>query len=272
MSTLLIQGPVARETTGGPRWHLRALLRRRQWRETTLQLADWLEAIEPWHPELLLIGGSAGWMMSGRWLQRFERVVLVDIDPHACRLFRWNHGRAMRQSGTVLEALQTDAMQDLESLLAAYPDATVFFDNVLGQHLFRIRDMEQAERELDQIASRMAGRDWGSVHDLYSGQTDPSRLPDAPLTRFDAMNTDKGLVVEGLAGAPLHKRLLAQVGACGEWMDHLTSGVFPVGTQTRLFAWPFQPEYAHWLQAGWMTPMGKPPRAGQVLPVKVDSL
>jgi len=28
--------------------------------------------------------------------------------------------------------------------------------------------------------------------------------------------------------------------------------VFPIGTQTRLIAWPFLPHYAHWLQAGWV--------------------
>ena len=243
---------MARDTTGGLRWHLRAFLRRGQWRPTSELIADWLDGIHPAHAELLLIGGSAGWMMSGRWLQRFRRVVLVDIDPHAHWLFRLNHGRALRQSGTVLEAVQTDAMRELESLLAAYPQATVFFDNVLGQHLYRTRELERAESDLNQLRARMAGREWGSVHDLFSGPAEPGRLPAAPQTSYEAMNSEDGPVVDGLSGTPLHKRLLAQVGGSGEWMDHLTSGVFPSGTATRLIAWPFLPHYAHWLQAGWM--------------------
>ncbi len=245
---------MARDTTGGLRWHLRAFLRRGRWRITTDLIAGWLDGIEPRYPELLLIGGSAGWMMSGRWLQRFRRVVLVDVDPYAARLFRFNHGRLLRQSGTQLESLQLDAMQALEELLARYPNASVFFDNVLGQHLYRVRELERAEQELERIAERLAGREWGSVHDLFSGPVESGRRPLNPEMSFAAINAEQGMNVNGLSGTPLHKRLLAQVGGSGEWMDHLTSNVFPVGTETRLIAWPFLPHYAHWLQAGWMRP------------------
>lgn len=215
-------------------------------------IADWLDGTQPASSELLLIGGSAGWMMSSRWLQRFARVVLVDIDPYAPRLFRFNHGRAMNASGTVLQFERLDAMAALEPLLNRYPAASVFFDNVLGQHLYRVRDLEQAERELDQIATRLAGRDWGSVHDLFSGPVDPLRVPASPQMQFDALRDAAGLTAAGLRDTPLHLKLLAQVGGSGDWMDHLTSGVFPVDTPSRLIAWPFLPGYAHWLQAGWV--------------------
>ena len=241
-----------RDTTGGLRWHLRAYWQRRRWQVTTQLIAAWLDEQSPPQQELLLIGGSAGWMMSASWLQRFRRIVLIDIDPYAPRLFRWNHGRALKRSGTVLETLAIDAMHDLDSLLNAYPDAAVFFDNVLGQHLYRVRELERAEQDLNQIAGRLKGRDWGSVHDLFSGPVEQGSLPPQPVMRFDATNTDRGLQAEGLTGTPLHKRLLAQVGGKGEWMDHLSSGVFPVGASTQLIAWPFLPHYAHWLQAGWV--------------------
>lgn len=242
-----------RDTTGGLRWHWRAFLRRRRWRSTTREIADWLAGTRPLHAELLLIGGSAGWMMSGRWLQRFARVVLVDIDPHAAWLFRVNHGRTLRASGTRLDFVQADGLAQLEALLAAHPQASVFFDNVLGQHLYRVRDLGQAERELDAIAARLAGRDWGSVHDLFSGPVDPLQLPASLQSRFDAVRDAQGLTAAGLRDTPLHLQLLAQVGGSGDWMDHLTSGVFPQGTASRLIAWPFLPTYAHWLQAGWVS-------------------
>ncbi len=246
--------PMARDTTGGLRWHLRAFLRRRHWRLTTDLIADWLDRTQPRHDELLLIGGSAGWMMSGRWLQRFRRVVLVDIDPHAARLFRFNHARALQQSGTQFQAVQLDAMHALETLLAEHPAASVFFDNVLGQQVYRVPALDLAERALERMAERLAGRDWGSVHDLFSGPVEPGRRPSEPQMSFVAMNSPQGMTVDGLTGTPLHKRLLAQVGGSGEWMDHLTSNVFPSGAQTRLIAWPFLPHYAHWLQAGWVPP------------------
>lgn len=249
-----------RDTTGGLRWHWRAFLRQRRWRGTTREIADWLDSTQPAHQELLLIGGSAGWMMSGRWLQRFVRIVLVDIDPHAQWLFRLNHGRALRASGTRLEFVLADGLASLEDLLAAHPHASVFFDNVLGQHLYRVRDLGQAERELDAIGARLAGRDWGSVHDLFSGPVEAARLPAVSQPRFDALRDAHGLTADGLRDTPLHIRLLAQVGGSGDWMDHLTSGVFPEGTPSRLIAWPFLPTYAHWLQAGWVSPHRRGPR------------
>ena len=241
-----------RDTTGGLRWHWRAFWRRRRWRDTTAQIADWLATTQPASKHLLLIGGSAGWMMSGRWLQRFSRIDLIDVDPHAPRLFRFNHGRALRESGTVLNFVQADGLEGLDALLDAHPDATLFFDNVLGQHLYRVRSIERAEADLARIAMRLKARDWGSVHDLFSGPSDPLAVPASPVTSFDALHDEQGLLVGGLRGTPLHKRLLAQVGGKPEWMDHLTSELFPVGSTSRLIAWPFLPTYAHWLQAGWV--------------------
>ncbi len=244
--------PDVRDTTGGLRWHLRAFWRRRRWHATSQQIAGWLQDTQPVHRQLLLIGGSAGWMMSGRWLQRFERIVLVDIDPHAAWLFRVNHGRSLRAAGTGLEFVRADGLAGLDELLAEHPHASVFFDNVLGQHLYRVRELDRAERELGQIAARLAGRDWGSVHDLFSGPVDPRAVPRSPELAFNALRDEQGLLAAGLRDTPLHLRLLAQVGGAGDWMDHLTSGVFPVGTRSRLIAWPFLPTYAHWLQAGWI--------------------
>ena len=241
-----------RDTTGGWLWHMRAFVRRGKWRPTTELIAEWLDGIQPAHKELLLIGGSAGWMMSSRWLQRFERIVLIDIDPYAPTLFRWNHGRALRQSSTRLEFLQCDALRDLEVLLSTYPKASIFFDNLLGQHVYRVPDFDRAENDLNQLAQRLSGRDWGSVHDLFSGPANPKTLPAKPIMSFAATLSAMGPSVDGVTGIPLHRRMLDQVGGVDEWMDHVTSGIFPLGTHTRLIAWPFVPTYVHWLQAGWV--------------------
>lgn len=243
-----------RNTTGGLRWHLRAFWNRKRCRPTTELIALWLDGVQPVSRKLLLIGGSAGWMMSSRWLQRFDHILLVDIDPYAPALFRWNHGRALRLSSTRLEFMQRDAMHDLEAILAEHPTATIFFDNVLGQHVYRVSEFERAENELNHIAQRLAGRDWGSVHDLFSGPVDPRKLPTKPALSFDSVQSKHGPSVDGVAGTTLHTRLAAQVGGYGEWMDHATSGIFSTSTPTRLIAWPFLPNYAHWLQAGWVRP------------------
>lgn len=242
-----------RDTTGGLRWHVRAFWQRRRWQPTSSLIADWLESTRPASSHLLLIGGSAGWMMSSAWLQRFRQIDLIDIDPHASWLFRLNHGRALRASGSQLRFFQTDGLKQLDQLLDTHPEATIFFDNVLGQHLYRVRDMDVAEADLRQVAKRLKGRDWGSVHDLYSGPVDALRAAPQPVSLYHALNDAQGLVVDGLRDTAMHRRLLGQLGAEGEWMDHLTAGVFPEGTPSRLIAWPFLPDYAHWLQAGWVS-------------------
>ena len=194
--------------------------------------------------------------MSSPWLQRFRRIDLIDIDPHAFWLFQLNHGRALRTSGSHLAFFQTDGLKELDRLLSDSPEATIFFDNVLGQHLYRVRDMARAESELQQLASRLKGRDWGSVHDLYSGPADSNRAVARPVSLYHVINDAQGLAVNGLRETPMHRLLLSQVGGHDEWMDHLTSSVFPTGTSSQLIAWPFLPDYAHWLQAGWVAGSG----------------
>lgn len=241
-------------TTGGLRWHARALLRRHAWRETTARIAAWLDSTRPASSHLVLVGGSAGWMMSSRWLQRFSRIDLIDLDPWAPRLFNLNHGKALKASGTALHFTLADGLAGLEALLRRYPDATLFFDNVLGQHVHRLRDIPQAEADLARVAASLKGRDWGSVHDLFSGPTSPGTIPPSAVLQFDAALDAKGLSAGGLRDTALQWHLLAQVGGQPDWMDHLTSSVFPVGTPNVLIAWPFLPRYAHWLQAGWVAP------------------
>lgn len=240
------------EVTGGLRWHGRALLARRRWRETTAQIAAWLATTRPASRHLLLIGGSAGWMMAGAWLQRFDRIDVVDLDPLAPLLFRLNHSIALRASATKLKFHRMDAMAGLSALLIAYPDATIFFDNVLGQHRFRMEDdLVRAEAELRAVSDLLKGREWGSVHDLFSGPLlNPVHLQ--PALKVAAVQSSAGLLAAGLQGDPLHRYLLAQVDAKGPWMDHLTSAVFPAGTAMSLISWPFSPVYTHWLQAGWV--------------------
>lgn len=241
------------ESTGGMRWHLRALLARQRWHPTSHQIAAWLATTRPASRHLLLIGGSAGWMMSSAWLQRFDRIDVVDLDPLAPLLFRLNHGLSLRTSASQLRFHRLNAMTGLSDLLATYPDASIFFDNVLGQHRFRMEDdLARAEAELRSLAGQLHGRDWGSLHDLFSGPLLHPASPRPPALTVEAEITATGLLAHALQGDTLNRHLLAQVDARGPWMDHLTSGVFPVGTRNTLIAWPFSPGYTHWLQAGWV--------------------
>lgn len=228
-------------------------MQRKRWLATSEMLADWLDQTQPVSSELLLIGASAGWMMSGRWLQRFKKITVIDLDALAPMLFRVNHGRALKVSGTQIAFQRFDAVAGLPELLRTYPHASVFFDNVLGQHRYRVDDPDQAENELNGLAARLSGRDWGSVHDLFSGPVRPTLHGSvSPVVHADIQ--EAGLVAGDLRVEALQQSLLSKVGANGPWIDHLTSGVFPVNTRTHLIAWDFLPGYKHWLQTGWVKP------------------
>ena len=234
--------------TGGLNWHLHARASLRRWQPTTQTLAEFLRSVPVDGQHLLLLGASAGWMMPTDWLLRCARVDSVDIDPLAPHLFGWRHGRALRRAGVVWQHHRLDAMAQLDALLQRHPHAWLWFDNLLGQHRYRLRDPVQAERELLALAPRLSGRPWGSVHDVYSGA---SALRGAACPWSACVR--RGVAASALDTA-FEQTLLQQIGAQGVWSDHGTRGVLPAATPCWLLPWEFRPGHWHWLQAGWVTP------------------
>jgi hypothetical protein len=167
-------------------------------------LDAFLSKVQPHTQHLLLIGGSAGWMMPPNWLTRFQRIDAYDIDPLAGRLFTWRHGPHLRQHGVQVTHHRQDALATLPELLREHPNACVWFDNVLGQHRFRVGDIARAEKELRHLKVSLQGRHWGSVHDVYSGPTDgQARVADI----------QPSVTVLGPQEADLSQALLGSVGA-----------------------------------------------------------
>lgn len=232
--------------TGGLNWHLHARTSLRRWQPTLQTLAEFLRGVPVDGQHLLLLGASAGWMMPSDWLLRCARVDTVDIDPLAPHLFGWRHGRALRRAGVPWQHHRLDAMTQLDALLQRHPRAWLWFDNLLGQHRYRLRDPAQAERELQGLAPRLSGRHWGSVHDVYSGAS-ALRAEECPW---------QACVQRGVAAAALdvtlEQALLRQINAQGVWSDHGTRGVLPPQTPCWLMPWAFSPGRWHWLQAGWV--------------------
>ena len=239
--------------TGGLSWHWLAWRSQARWAPTCQAIEAWLLAhavpvASP--PALLLIGASAGWMMSSQWLQKFSRIDTFDIDPFAAHLFKWRHGAALKAQGISLQCHTQDALADLPALLAAHPNACVFFDNVLGQLRFQSPSTEWqlVEKKIARIRQQLKGREWGSLHDRMSG----------PLTESISWQEELPARQPGWND----QQWLTQLKAQSPWLDHLTHSVFSA-TQTpssvntfalQDFAWTFSPRYRHWLQAGWVRP------------------
>ena len=245
--------------TGGLNWHLYAAASQTRWRGTQQQIDRFLARVQPTQRHLLLIGGSAGWMMSTAWLSCFQRIDVIDIDPLAPWLFARRHGSALKKAGSTWHFHRQDGIAGLPALLKQYPDAFVWFDNVLGQLRYRLDDEDALERQLGQIQHWLQGRSWGSVHDLYSGPT-TSDLP-AQLDKLCQV-AERGDMDGGMPEYRVDRRstsledfgqqLLQRVDADGIWQDHCTGVVFPAGTSVQLIPWGFKPRYCHWLELGWV--------------------
>jgi hypothetical protein len=233
--------------TGGLHWHWQAWRSQARWAATCSEIEKWLMAQAVPTEQLLLMGASAGWMMSTPWLARFKHIQAWDIDPLAGPLFKWRHGAALRAKGVVLHYQTGDALTQLPHLLREQPRATVFFDNVLGQIRFQNSNPQQAEKRLASITRALRGRHWGSVHDRMSGPV----LGAWPARELpDTRHTDQGLKNE----SEETQAWLGAMDAQSPWLDHLTGSVFPDQTRVTNLAWPMKATYWHWLQAGWVTP------------------
>ena len=263
--------------TGGLTWHLHAALSKKRWLHTQDQIQTHLfKGLELWRKgrtdarELVLIGASAGWMMSTPWLEEFTSIDVYDIDPLSPVLFRLNHGKSLQQKKIALRFHNLDAIDQLDRVLIKHPKALIWFDNVLGQHRIRLKDSELASAQLKILHSRLKGRFWGSVHDLYSGpvhqttqdlgtqNSDQLSATSAEVVRLDNSDQDSARVrfngkETNLGQARqqfLHK--LGATPAGGAWLDHETSKVFPQGTQLKWTGWDFKPNYCHCLEMGWV--------------------
>ena len=233
--------------TGGLNWHVHAFQSQKRWQPTVAHIEHFLVRCQPHHTHLLLMGCSAGWMMPTAWLTQFTQIDAYDIDPLAQRLFNWRHGRALRHSQTQIRHHRQDAMAHLPELLAKHPQASIWFDNMLGQHRYRIRDEVQVEKDLRTLKTTLAGRDWGSLHDLLSGPTLATRVQNSPL-----QDIRRNVYPRDMDTA-FNQSLVQSLQAQGIWFDHLTSHVFADDAPTTLIPWEFKPHYWHWLQAGWVT-------------------
>ena len=233
--------------TGGLNWHVHAFQSQKRWQPTVAHIEHFLVRCQPHHTHLLLMGCSAGWMMPTAWLTQFTQIDAYDIDPLAQRLFNWRHGRALRHSQTQIRHHRQDAMAHLPELLAKHPQASIWFDNMLGQHRYRIRDEVQVEKDLRTLKTTLAGRDWGSLHDLLSGPTLATRAQNLRLQDI------RHKVYPRDMDAAFNQSLVQSLQAQGIWFDHLTSHVFADDAPTTLIPWEFKPHYWHWLQAGWVT-------------------
>ena len=184
--------------------------------------------------------------MPPAWLQQFKEIHTFDIDPLASYLFQWRHGKKLQAHGVNLTCHTQNALVDLPALLKAYPQACVFFDNVLGQLRFNSSNIQLVEKNIARCVQALKGREWGSVHDRMSGPVgDGINFSNGDELPQTSGHLDKGEDAQ---------KWLTSIQAQSPWLDHLTGKVFAKEIVVHNMAWAFKPNYWHWLQAGWVKP------------------
>jgi len=235
-----------KQLSGGMAWHWQAWRSRKLWSPSVHLISNWLDRQRAYqqHDTLLLIGASAGWMMSSRWLCQFKEVKTFDIDPLSASLFKWHHGKTLKKKGIQLSCHHLDALAELPQLLDQYPEAAVFFDNVLGQLRFTCDSLQATEKKLAKLKLDLVGRSWGSLHDRMSGalvQSPSNSLVRCPMHAKGYFKKETDI-----------QAWLTQINAMSPWLDHLTQDVFPDEAAVENITWAFNQNYWHWLQMGWV--------------------
>lgn len=229
---------------GGLRYHLRAAIYGPVlWRGFRESIGSWLERWNPPEQSLIIIGQSGGYILSKTFLRRFRNIIAVDPDPLAALIFTARFRRTCRRITTITEDFFVSpgcSAEPLQQFLVEHNRAAVLLSNFLGQLLFLTSHEEERSRLIlfwqTHLLRLLFGRSWASFHDRYSGKQRP--------TQWKALQTDKQASAEMLIGYFYGQN------AGGTFIDHETSGYFPVMPFYEYYVWELTtPRAFHLIEA-----------------------
>lgn len=218
--------------SGGLPYHLRAWRwRHGLWAPFHAQVRRWLTDWRPRTRQLVLIGPSGGYALTAQFLERFERIDVLEPDPLARWLlrrrfprftFHWHDGRDLSRAG------------GFSWLAARFPEAAFLFCNLLGQELQGQPRAFRRDAWLRELEPALANREWASWHDLASTSRPPDQPPPPALDRATPLDD-----------------LLARCWEGGELeiIDHDTAGLCPL-LPRRYAIWRLSPRRYHLIE--WM--------------------
>jgi hypothetical protein len=161
------------------------------------------------------------------------------MDPLAPALFRLNHGMAIARSKTRLTFHRQNLISSFDTLLSDYPEHTILFANMLGQHRFHDEDEARAQATIEHFKEKLLRRHWASFHDRLSGHYLPGKELPTSTRHPKALNSAE---------------LASTLGLSGQWLDHLTANALPDDTERHLIYWPLLKDWLHIVEFGSVKP------------------
>lgn len=217
--------------SGGLVYHLRAALYRPLWRDFEKHLAEILCRLPVSQSQLTLIGPSAGYNVSNKFLNQFESVLAIDPDPLAPLLFEFqHHGLSINWQLRGVE-WQASQLPDIWS----NPDQLLLFANVLGQ-LGGTYGGDEFEKIKSSLRKKLSQCAYFSFHDLYSSREPFSQEIMGP--RWDSLAPS----AVKMANSPT--RLTAVT-------DHLTWDLFDAQQPRIILQWQLTPKQFHLIECTW---------------------
>ncbi|MGE3974180.1 MAG: hypothetical protein AB7F59_06615 [Bdellovibrionales bacterium] len=234
--------------SGGLPYHFKALRYSHSlWYNFRYQLKDWLNDWRPQADQLILVGPSAGYFLPDTFLSQFREIIVLDPDPTARILFKYQHPAI-----SIKEWIHEDLLchwkngvcdwEPFAKTLERFPHAAILFCNVLGQMPLIYKDkIKKHETAFSQwqkkIVETLKHREFASFHDLYSGKKkfllpQPGALiPPQQQARFYFNEKDSLLKKEETFSLT----------------DHLTQGLF-THLPRRYFVWSITPKQHHLIE------------------------
>jgi hypothetical protein len=221
-------------SSGGPIYHAKALLfKQKLWRRHREALQKFLEAWNPVEKNLVLIGPSGGYSLPEDFLNRFERLIVIDPDPIARFIFA---KRFSRETEWMMKFIDfKDPKPFFESLP---PNSAILFCNLLGQIAFK-----NAAQTGAKLLDALQARNFASYHDALSGEDVDFDTELAPPGKRLTMNGMKGLVYPKVRSGTITLN------------SHQAPELFQHAENLKYFYWQWQitPKRAHLIEGVFQT-------------------
>lgn len=181
--------------SGGLVYHLRAWRYGKSlWSAFHAHLRDWLTAWQPDANHLVLVGPSGGYALEAGFLERFERITVLEPDGLARYILSRRFPQAAFHFDTGFDLVRPDGFQRLAQ---RYPDAAFLFCNLLGQGLVGQPSKFDRQAWLSDLAPALKDRSWASWHDLASSHRRPDSRASCQLQRAEPLDEVLGRFWQG---------------------------------------------------------------------------